>query len=250
MGQSSNILDPTTFDQSAFRNLQAAIEQTVREMNQGLHRLFESMKQIDWEATTKDIPRLAELGWTVAPWMGLSDVTELAALDSAAVDREFLKLYLEAGGLEQAKRELARGSDMAEWQPLLDQVFRALGRKDHLIAIPALFLMLEGVAAQVADPTNLKIVRSTNVPIILAAVQSDRASTSFSARIWVSTMIFAEQLYKNSPFSDPCPAFINRHWILHGRLKPTQWELVEAIRLLNALVTLHWLLRRTVTSHN
>lgn len=222
------------------------VRHQLLEFSKQTQELFSELGKIDWreidQRLARDTVRLAELGWTVAPWMTPKEVSELAVLDSEALDQEFSKLYFEDGGLDRAKSQLTASARMADWQPLLAQVFGAIERKDHLITIPALLLMLEGFVAQFADPANSKLVCTVNVPNLVAAIQSTPDPAGITAKVWMSTTAFLDQLYKKSPFSDPSPSFVNRHWILHGRLKSTEWDVVDAIRLLNALSTLHWLM--------
>jgi hypothetical protein len=58
--------------------------------------------------------------------------------------------------------------------------------------------------------------------------------------MWTSVVLFLDHLFASSDFQSASPAFINRHWILHGR-SATEWTEVDVLKLVNALATLHWL---------
>ena len=236
----------------AYREFRKTLDDSFARMRQEwivfaeqLQEAFKALRQIDWgeidRKVTEESLRLAELGWTIAPWMTLPQVTQLAALDSDAIDQEFSNFYFEEGGLETTKNNLITSSRLERWRPLLPQIFAAIDRKDYLIAIPSLLLVLEGFVAQFAEPTNSQLVCSTNVPRMIKAIQPSASPKSVSARLWASTMAFLDQLYKRAPFSEQCPTFLNRHWILHGR-NATEWDAADALRILNALVTLNWLM--------
>ena len=53
--------------------------------------------------------------------------------------------------------------------------------------------------------------------------------------------LFVEKLFQQAPFEDVRPAFMNRHWILHGR-DSASWSRADALRLFNALQTVDSLL--------
>jgi len=60
--------------------------------------------------------------------------------------------------------------------------------------------------------------------------------------IWKSTALFLARLFGSSDFASEGPTFLNRHWILHGR-RAADWSIADAVRLLNALSTLDWLMK-------
>jgi hypothetical protein len=63
---------------------------------------------------------------------------------------------------------------------------------------------------------------------------------SFTGIMWLSAVTFLDHLFAHSDFECTTPQFINRHWILHGR-SAAEWTATDALKLANALATLHWL---------
>src|SRR5450631_3252434 len=97
------------------------VRQQLLKFSNQTQELFSELGKIDWseidQRLARDTVRLAELGWTVAPWITPREVSELAGLDSEALDQEFSKLYFEDGGLDRAKSQLTASARMADWQP-------------------------------------------------------------------------------------------------------------------------------------
>jgi hypothetical protein len=253
---STQIAEATT----AYRNFHAAYEQTFLAVRQGLlaffaqcEHVFKELQKIDWSEVdsriTQDALRLAELGWTIAPWMTPAEVSDIVSMSADGVDEEFVRFYLDEGGLDKAETIMIASPRLEHWRPLIVQTFEALRRKEHLIAIPALLLTLEGLVAQFADHKDLSLVHSTNVLKIIAGIQTSHGEKIIIARVWASTTAFLSQLYRRVPFSEECPSFVNRHWILHGR-NVTKWGIADAIRVLNALCTLDWLMSREEGQRN
>jgi len=215
----------------------------VAAMTHGLKETSNLLAQIDWSdferRMTEQSSRLASLGWTIAPWMSFPDVEEFLLLDTDALDKEFVRLYLDAGGLDTTEAVIIKSPRLKRWRPLLVQVVEALRREEFLIAIPALLLTLEGFVAQFATPVDVEL---TNAATIAKGLKPRHGEKTIRAMIWTSTVAFLSQLYKSAPFSDQCPSFLNRHWILHGRKNAAEWTVADAIRVLNALSTLDWLL--------
>jgi hypothetical protein len=213
-----------------------------------ISELGEEFRRVDWNSiqarADADTLRLADVGWTVPYWLTPRQVAELSEADPALADAWFTELYLGTEDrLTRVAASLEHSSRLAKWQPLLQQTCAAIRRGDHLLAVPSLFLMIEGFVAQLADPTRLSQVRDTNVVRLLGQVEPAKRRHITSV-IWASTRTFVARLFGSTDFASDGPTFLNRHWILHGR-RGADWSVADALRLLNALSTLEWLMRWT-----
>jgi hypothetical protein len=203
------------------------------------------LQRVDWNSLQAradvSVLRLAEAGWTVPYWRTPRAVAELSESDPVVADAWFTELYLGSDdGLTRVAGRLENCSRLAKWQPLMQQTCAAIRRREHLLAVPSLLLMIEGFVAQMADPAKPSQVRDTNLTRLLNQVEPPKRLHTTSV-IWKSTAIFLARLFGPSDFASDGPTFLNRHWILHGRCA-ADWSIADALRLLNALSTLDWLM--------
>lgn len=217
--------------------IQSSFQKSITEM---LQQVAESVKQTD-EVVRLSTIRLSELGWTVPHWLDIHQVAELGTSTAEEVDRRFEEIYLSGPTpqLDRAIEELSSSLHLEKWHPLLIQTFSAIKRNEFLVAIPALISILEGFVAQIAVQSKPSLIRETNAhQLAKELIPKDANNITYVLRN--STAAFIVKLYQHSDFSGAPPAFINRHWILHGRAS-SDWKPVDAIRLVNAMGTLVWL---------
>jgi len=217
-----------------------------------IRRTLQDIGETDWQAVQdrldKSLLRLADVGWTVPHWLTPREVSEIAQGGLALADEHFLELYFGDGGntLKEVRDRLLKSDRMTNWKPLLLQTVAALQRGEHLLAVPCFLLILEGYVAQFAYRKKHSAIRDTNVPRLLGGLRPERDMLTLRA-VWRSTETFVAKLFRSADFSAESPGFINRHWILHGR-GATNWTRADALRLLNALDTLDWLMGHQTTS--
>jgi hypothetical protein len=212
-----------------------------------IRQTVEEIGKVDWRAeqerTDASLLRLAEVGWTVPDWFTPYQSAEIANCEPDLADEHFVECYFGSGadGIKRVRRRLEASGRMMKWKPLLAEALAALERGEHLITVPTFLLILEGYIAQFAD--RPAAVRDTNVRRLFAELRPEESPYTLGA-IWRSTGVFISRLFSSADFTADNPGFINRHWILHGRAA-TDWTQADALRLLNALNTLDWLIEMT-----
>jgi hypothetical protein len=203
------------------------------------------LPQIDWAATRKahiaGVIRLADCGWTAPAWMGLPDISRLGEATDAEIDDYFLEAYLgpDDGELKAISANLVASGEMKQWKSLLDEVFDCIERSQYRVCIPALISVLEGFTAESICRTLGTSRREVNVTASLKRTKWHE-DDNFTSLFWMSVVVFLDHLFAHSDFESVTPSFINRHWILHGR-SPTDWTASDALKLVNALATVHGL---------
>jgi hypothetical protein len=183
--------------------------------------------------------RLAECGWTLPMRFTLRDIAELADESTDDIDAFFVQYYTEENNqaLHRVRVELLARPALAQWHALLAECFDAFERKNHLITIPALSSVIEGVVAKAGNSLTERRVMLKKI----CASKSAEVPGGVKQWMWRTLELFIEQLFQNAPFDQDRPAFINRHWILHGRDAAT-WTVADSLRLFNALQTVDSLL--------
>jgi hypothetical protein len=186
-----------------------------------------------WKETSMG---LAKQGWTAPQSLTPADVYDLLGPCSteADVDAAFVHLFETEDGclFESTAVYLIENPLTLAWHPLLTQVFAAYRRREFLITVPSLLLVLEGVLSVDAG-------RSVKVRQRAQDRKSDaerRLPDSLTAAEWAATVVFVGLLFENAPFDGQHPGRLNRHWVLHGR-DSADWTQSDCLRLLVALET-------------
>jgi len=234
------------------RRASTTITEMLREMEQfripnllGDWKLPE-LPAIDWDAVSerhrKGAVELARKGWTIAAWMPLPDISTLAESTEGEIDEYFLKNYLgevgEKGELEQTAKLLLESVKMEKWKNLLEEVFACIEGRKYRVCIPSLLSVLEGFTMESLHKKQNVRRSSTKVRDAVEGTKWHEQD-DFIGVMWLSVVTFFQQLFAKSDFDSAAPTSINRHWVLHGR-SATDWTAADALRLLNALDTLHW----------
>lgn len=183
--------------------------------------------------------RLAKCGWTLPMEFTLRDIAELADKSADDIDAFFVEYYTgnDYAALRRVRVGLLARPALAQWHALLSECFDAFERKNHLITIPALSSVIEGVVAKAGNALTEQRVKLKKI----CASKAAEATSGVPQWMWRTLELFVEQLFQKAPFDHSRPAFINRHWILHGRDAAT-WTVADSLRLFNALQTVDSLL--------
>jgi hypothetical protein len=183
--------------------------------------------------------QLALRGWTISMVMTEADVIELACMSPAETETAFVDHYTadEFTALRAIRKEFETRSELVPWRELFGQCLDAFERRHHLIAIPSLLSIIDGVVSSAGKALTKREPR----PAQICASKSVGDPNSMSIAMWKSIAVFVEKLFRYAPFDQDRPGLINRHWSLHGRDSAT-WTAADALRLFNALQTIDSLL--------
>ena len=99
-----------------------------------------------------------------------------------------------------------------------------------------------------ASVQNGEGIRKSSVDFFRCAFHCGWIRNSPMCRHRLSAVTFLDHLFKPSDFEATRPTIINRHWILHGR-SATDWTVADALKLVNALATLHWLFKEDMNTY-
>lgn len=185
--------------------------------------------------------RVGELGWTIPTWGPLLGYAAYAQYETrAALDKHFLAAY-RAGptsAFPTLKASLLAAPLLAEWTPLLRQSLAAYSRRQYLVIVPALLLVLEGALLESKGRRRSRN-KARHIP---REWQGDKVGIVRLA--WISVASFVDTLFGDHDFREPPPRFLNRHWVAHGRLAPI-WRREDCLRLFQALDTINalWILK-------
>lgn len=183
------------------------------------------------------VRELGRLGWTVPLWASPAlPVVILQRVEPNRIDELFTNTYRKDryGRFRSLLKGILQRQAVARWRDLLRQCQAAFMRKQYLVVVPSLLLVLEGL---LASSDNALATRSS--PHAVARRQFTR-SNRFRAALWASIQAFVEAIFEARAFSGPRPGLLNRHWILHGR-DETSWTEADCLRLFQAIDTLSYI---------
>jgi hypothetical protein len=192
------------------------------------------------ESIKAGIHTMASRGWTIQMSLTLRDLEELANQTPEEADDFFVAFYSDDNfaALRKVREELTSRPSLVRWEALLDECFESFESGRYLITIPALLSIIEGVIASAGAALTSQRVR---LVAICAENSQKMGGNTITAEMWNSMKLFVEKLFERAPFDGARLAFINRHWILHGR-DSASWTVADALRLFNALQTVDSLL--------
>jgi DNA-binding phage protein len=202
-----------------------------KEMENAAQRFREFLR-----ACEKGAERLARSGWTLPISMTVEDLRDLINITGDdAIDGAFIAAYHEEGWLASLKDTLLNSARLKDWQLLVTQCLENYEKGNHVICIPALLSVLEGV---VARPEGISFMRVEERIAYFRDKIDTAKPESLDRATWTSMNIFFELLYQKGDFAVAPPLKLNRNWILHGRDLPSSWRQQDALRLFHALATL------------
>lgn len=230
------------------------IQRFVKVVNEMYERtrsiVRESLGDFDWNENLGVMEKSAQLGakngWTLPPHTTMRESFEMMNnKNKEEIDREFEEHYSITENYEVMKRKLSSKVFEGKWKELLDQCFDNYERGYFKIAIPSLFLILEGVVFDIVKDQSWKKA------LVEIGQQIKPESIKRPVFISVKEFIFNAYSYGNFEKATERPSLINRSWVLHGRDNINEWKKVDSLRLFNALYSLAFLkLQKGVEGHN
>ncbi|PGA03597.1 hypothetical protein [Bacillus mycoides] len=214
-----------------------------------LQEMFSPFFDFDfWEKQRKDALESAEIvskkGWTFPQMMSHSMIAYLANIEShKELEREFEEFYSTNGNYAKMKQDILTHEFILGWKELLEQCFENYEKEQYYIAIPSLFIIIEGLAHMLVSPKfqkYRKFSNRTNLRNQYEKVKQDVAHDDIYIIIYVSVLELFNEVFKSGNFDKNPERYpiINRDWVLHGRDIPSNWKRVDALRLFNVIYSI------------
>ena len=206
---------------------------------------IQKLVETDWAAVfdehEKSFLYMADCGWTLPDWIGLSDLCALRLKSAEELDRYFVEGFMadDAQNLKELGNRLKEIPGLSQWHPLIDDIIASIEAGRHRVAIPATLTIMDGYLASALVKASLAPPTVTSPFKVLRDAKWHEDDT-LDAVFWKAGIVFLSRVFAPSDFTQQPPTFINRHWILHGRA-PVDWTLSDALRLVNSLTTLNFL---------
>lgn len=234
------------------KNIQAAargLEDFSRMVLASLSQVIVPLSKIDWNKVNETwiitAENIGKMGWTIPTHMDLNSMIDIAEIENVEeMDQAFANFYSIEENYAQMRESLLQHDSLNQWKSLLNQCFENYEKKNHEIAIPSLFLILEGFSHHLLYPTYLennpkkpKASLNEKYSVVRATADEDSIDMVFYA----SAQFFINKAFKFANFESKDakrPLLINRNWVMHGHDNVSEWKDIDALRLFNAIHTL------------
>jgi hypothetical protein len=181
-----------------------------------------------------DAEELGRRGWTVPTWSSTVAVRSIVRdTTRETIDEFFVGEYdRQLRRLERkVLRNLLRSPLLERWIKLLRQCVTVYRRKKYLVVVPCLLAVFEGALASASESFS-----KGRDPKRIARERASGARPGLIQLGWISVESFASEIFRSQDFGAERPLHLNRHWVLHGRDKPS-WSRADCLRLFQALDT-------------
>ena len=218
-----------------------------RQINEATKELTSQLSDIDWVGIMKtwreSAEKIGERGWTFPLSMTPREVVELYEVED--IDAEMEEYFSHNNGHEymRMKRDVLYHKIIESWKDLLEQCFNSYENGNYLVAIPNLFIIVEGIARMLISQKfekHQKAYRRPKVYTQFKVVREEVPTDRLYLVAYVSVLGFLNEVFKNGNFDENSTRYqiINRDWVLHGKDTPSNWKKVDALRLFNAIYSL------------
>jgi len=220
-------------------------------INEATKDLTTQLGEIDWIGIMKtwreSAEKLGEKGWTTPLSMTPREVVEFSKIQDIDTAMEEYFSYDNECAYTRMKRDVLDHKLVGSWKGLLEQCFNSYENGNYLVAIPNLFIIVEGIARMLISQKfeKHKIGRRTSLKNQYETVredvsQEDETKDRVYLVAYVSVLGFLNQVFQQGNFDRNPTRFpiINRDWVLHGKDTPSNWKKVDALRLFNAIYSL------------
>lgn len=198
---------------------------------------------------------LPKAGWVLPMTLNPTEIKDIIhdSCDNEAIDDYLYHFFIDNNKdqLSLIFKDFQSDENINQWKNLISECIWAFDNSHHIIAIPALLSILEGIIIKESFSLNIlkkhnKKQRLTDVKHCCSSIvkkqnieENPTADYLVSVCVWSSISEFINKLYAGGDFSIPdnTPSSLNRHYILHGRDK-TDWEEKDAVRLFVCIHTI------------
>ncbi|MDR7908107.1 hypothetical protein [Bacillus velezensis] len=196
---------------------------------------------LDYEGIEKTIYHNSRNGWTLTEEIPLHFYLDERSLSlkQAELDNKFTSYYEENNfkQLKVLRENLIKG--LADrWVELIEHSLELYFEGKFRLMIPVLITIIEGEMSELTESASIGWRLMGDFKGKINDDDKYLAITSYSI-----VYFFMEKLFTTHSFDEDRLPMINRNWILHGRDNPELWTKADALRLLNALSSIHFIKR-------
>ncbi|MEI4800562.1 hypothetical protein WAZ07_04330 [Bacillus sp. FJAT-51639] len=215
-------------------------------INEATKELSSRIRDIDWNETMRtwreSAEKLGERGWTFPLSMTPSEVVEFSEIKDIDTAMEEYFSHDNGYAYTSMKRDVLDHKLVENWKGLLEQCFNSYENGNYLVAIPNLFIIVEGIARMLISEKfkKYKTKQRTSLKGQYEKVREEVSTDRIYVVAYVSVIGFLNQVFQQGNFDKNPTRFpiINRDWVLHGKDTPSNWKKVDALRLFNAIYSL------------
>lgn len=195
---------------------------------------------IDYERIETITNDNSKYGWTLTGEMSTGDYLEDDLIDVSPKEKDkYFYAYYSKNDWEHfgyMKKEILENIE-SRWTELIQDCFDSFENDKYKLAIPTLFTIIEGEMSFVFHSHE-----GSNAIIKLMGTKAENEESKMK-QISLYSVVHSmkDQLFGSLSFAEDRNDLINRHRVLHGRDDPSQWQKVDALRLINIISSLQFI---------
>ncbi len=181
------------------------LQKQMKPFLEGFQAVVHKLAQVDWtaviDAHEKSSIHIADCGWTMPDWIGLSEFYTLYGKSQDELDRYFTDGFMENEGekLKALGERLSHMQSLSQWHPLLEDIVASILAGRHYVAIPATLTVMEGYLSNALVKASL--VREGNtIPFKALEKAKWHEQDTFDAIFWRGGVRFLSRIFADSRF--------------------------------------------------
>lgn len=198
------------------------------------------LPEIDYERIKEITNDNSKFGWTLTGEMSLRDYLKDNMNGTSQEEKDtYFSNYYSKNDWEHfgyMKGEILEKIE-PRWNDLIQECFDSFENDKYKLVIPTLFTIIEGEMSYVFQSHQ----GSYNLIQLIEKKAKNEESKMKQIALYSVVHSMQDQLFGSHKFYEERNELINRHWILHGRDEPSQWQKVDAIRLFNVISSLQFI---------
>lgn len=196
--------------------------------------------EIDYERIEIITNDNSKYGWTLTGEIGIGEYLEddLMGATQEEKDEYFYEHYSKNDWENFGHTKNAISSNIEpRWYNLIQDCFDSFEDDKYRLAIPTLFTIIEGEMSYVFQSHQ----GSYNLIQLIEKKAKNEEAEMKQIALYSVVHSMQDQLFGSHKFYEERNQLINRHWILHGRDEPNQWQKVDVLRLFNVISSLQFI---------
>ena len=160
-----------------------------------------------------------------------------------SIDFEMFLLDYESGNnyeiSERLISECGNHSFLQQYQVLFSQLIKSYRNEQYNIAATGITAIIDAVLSEATRNPTHKPKERCNAILDKLMVSDDVADEEYATlTLFMTFNAMVKSFFETIPFSDPEPCFLNRNWIMHGRIQRemTKLDCIKLLRFLYGII--------------
>lgn len=234
--QSSAWLQPIQETIQKYNDVLQPIVEASKQFDESFKQLTASIKVPDSLKVVEKMKSSQYVYWDYLGSVFVDDAIHSFDFDMFLLDCESENNY---GKSKQLINECSTHPFLQPYSVLFTQAIQSYRNEQYNIAAVGFTAIIDAVLSEATkNPTHKPKERCNTILEKLMADEYVADEEYATLTLFMTFNAMVESFYETIPFSDPEPVFLNRNWIMHGRIKRelTKLDCIKLIRFLYGII--------------